>query len=214
MRKYELTTETKSVDDKVLYRIRRLNDDLIGGFIESEKNLSHDGDSMVYDNAMVYGDAIVSGDATVYGNSIVCGNATVSGDARVYGDTKVSGDAKVYGDARVYGDAKVYGNARVSGDAKVYGDAMVSGNARVYGDARVCGDAMVSGGATVSEFCNNFIFEEHNITITDNHMRIGCQQHLKTEWPNLIEGLIEEHRVKHPEVYRSFVNLFCNVYPT
>lgn len=43
----------------------------IGGWIESEKNLSQDG------NARVYGDARVSGNALVYGN------------ARVYGDAEV-----------------------------------------------------------------------------------------------------------------------------
>jgi hypothetical protein len=41
----------------------------IGGFIESEKNLSLTGDAWVYGNARVYGDAQVRGDARVYGNA-------------------------------------------------------------------------------------------------------------------------------------------------
>jgi hypothetical protein len=104
-RKYEFTGQTKGN----LKQIRRLKDGLVGGWIESEKNLSQEGDSFVYDNAGV------------------AGNARVWGNARVYGNAKVVGNAKVFGDARVFGNAKVYGNAAVSGSAWVFGDADVSG---------------------------------------------------------------------------------------
>ncbi|GAA5112388.1 hypothetical protein GCM10023261_16890 [Bartonella jaculi] len=59
-KKYEFTNETKQVGDYTLYRIRSLRDfgsvkagDL-GGFIEKEANLSHDGNCWVGDNAWVY----------------------------------------------------------------------------------------------------------------------------------------------------------------
>ena len=58
----------------------------LGGFIETESNLSTDDNSWVSGNARVYGDAQVSG------NARVCGDALVSGDAQVYGDAQVSGD--------------------------------------------------------------------------------------------------------------------------
>ena len=169
MKKFELTAEfVTNVFGEKLFRIKALvafgnvEKGELGGFIEKEDNLSHDG------NAWVYGDAQVSGNARVYGNAWVSGNAQVSGDARVYGnawvygDARVSGDAQVYGDARVSGNAWVYGDARVSGNAQVYGDALVygdawvygnawvSGNAQVYGDARVYGNAWVYGDARVS----------------------------------------------------------------
>ena len=57
----------------------------LGGYVESEKNLSHDG------------------------------SAWVSGEARVSGETQVYGSARVYGEAQVYGSAWVYGEARVYG---------------------------------------------------------------------------------------------------
>lgn len=81
------------------------------------------------------------------------------------------------GDCWVYENAVVYGDARVFGDAEVFGDAVVYGDARVYGDAVVYGDAEVT--TTVKTFGNAFIYE---ITVTDNHIKIGCQQHLKNEW--------------------------------
>lgn len=69
MKKYRLTEETTKVGNRTLYRIQALRDfgnvtkGDIGGYIESEKNLSQDG------NAWVYGNARVSGDARVYGNA-------------------------------------------------------------------------------------------------------------------------------------------------
>ena len=95
MKKYILTENTKIVDGAKLFQIKRCSNNKLGGWIQTENNLSQDG------NAWVYGDARISGDAQVYGN------------ARVYGD------AWVYGDARVSGNAQVYGYALVSGDAKV-----------------------------------------------------------------------------------------------
>ena len=96
MKKYELTDDTIQTCGKTLHRIKALRDfgnvkagDL-GGYIESESNLSHDGEAWVYGNARVYGEAWVCDDARVYGN------AWVSCDARVYGDAWVCDDAKVY----------------------------------------------------------------------------------------------------------------------
>lgn len=96
----------------------------IGGFIESEKNLSHEG------NCWIYGEARVFGDALVYEN------ARVSGDAQVFGSALVSGDALVFGTAWVFESARVSGDARISEDAWVCGEARVFGNARVYGIRR------------------------------------------------------------------------------
>jgi len=53
-KKYEFTGETINHDNRILRRVRRISDGLIGGFIESEDNLSHK------DNAWVSGDAQVS----------------------------------------------------------------------------------------------------------------------------------------------------------
>ncbi len=118
-KKYKFTKETLQFFGRTLHRIVATRDfgtvkkgDL-GGFIETEANLSHEGNCWV------------SGDAWV------CGNARVSGKAQVYGDALVSGDAWVSGNAMVYGGAQVCGNARVSGKAQVYGDALVCGEAEI-----------------------------------------------------------------------------------
>lgn len=98
-KKYEFTGVTKETWAGTLHQIRAIRDfgnveaGDMGGWIEKEENLSHDGDCWVF------------------------------------------GDARVYGDARVTTTAKTFGNA--------------------------------------------FIYR---ITVTDKHIKIGCQQHLKNEW--------------------------------
>ena len=66
----------------------------VGGWIESESNLSQEGDCWVYDDAVVYGKAKVSGNAQVCENAKVYGKADVSGNAEVYGKAKVHGKAR------------------------------------------------------------------------------------------------------------------------
>ena len=79
--KYRITSETKVVDNITLHRIECVTAfgdvecGAKGGWIESEKNLSH------YENAWVREDARVSGDAVVRGNAVVSGNATVNENA-------------------------------------------------------------------------------------------------------------------------------------
>jgi hypothetical protein len=77
IKKYEFTGEIKKVKGVTLRRIRRLSDELIGGWVEKEENLSHEDNCFIYVNAQVYG------------NACVCGDACVSGDARVYGNAQI-----------------------------------------------------------------------------------------------------------------------------
>lgn len=94
MKKYEFTGEVKRIKligtEVVLRRIRAVTAfgvveaGDIGGWIEKEENLSHDGSAWVHSSAWVYGDARVYGDAWVYGDARVCGNAEVCGDAMVH----------------------------------------------------------------------------------------------------------------------------------
>ena len=72
MEKYELLKDdTKEVSGHTLYRIKALRDfgDVtkgdLGGYIESEDNLSHNGDAWVFDDARVWGNAEVCGSAVI-----------------------------------------------------------------------------------------------------------------------------------------------------
>lgn len=97
MKKYKLTDETITVErdgkEVTLHRIEALRDfgnikagDL-GGFVKSEKNLSHNGDCWVYGNAKVCDNAWIYGSAEVYDNANIYGCAKVGGTSKVCGDT-------------------------------------------------------------------------------------------------------------------------------
>ncbi|WP_345119682.1 hypothetical protein, partial [Bartonella pachyuromydis] len=168
-KKYELTREIKKIKHALtretinLYRICALRDfdDVkegdLGGFIEKESNLSHDGNCWVYDNACAYGYARVSDNAKirhysqicgqVYGNCEVYGRAFISQYANIYDNACVYGNAHVYGN--VYGNAHVSGGARVHADAHIYDYAHVSYDAVVFSYARIYGRAKVSGFARI-----------------------------------------------------------------
>ena len=106
--KYKLRKDLKlDLGYVTLFRVEYIATGHLGGYIESEKNLSQEG------NAQVFCDAQVYGDARVYGNAQVSNNAQVFCDAQVYGDAQVSDNARVFGNARVSGNAQVFGNARV-----------------------------------------------------------------------------------------------------
>lgn len=77
-KKYEYTGKTINHLDITLHQIRRLSDGSIGGFIESEENLSHYGNCFVYHNAKVTDSAVVSDNARVTGDAWVTGDAIVS----------------------------------------------------------------------------------------------------------------------------------------
>ena len=153
MKKYELIREGK------LFRIIALKDfgfiknGELGGLIEKESNISQKNECWIHENALVTGNAYVSGNAKVYGNAQVSGDAEVTGNAEVYGNAQVTGNAEIYENAKVYGNAYVSGDAEVSGDAKATKEVITFGN----------------------------IFD-YDITITDNHIKIGCQQYLKSRW--------------------------------
>ena len=161
MKKYELTSETITVDGHTLHRIRALRtfvcqggsvkEGHLGGFIEKEENLSHDGgcwispSAKVYGDAKVYGYARVFGQASVFDSALVFGYAWVNDDAMVYGCAKICDSAMVYGRAKVYGHAEVLGRAKVSGDAEVFDDAIVYECAKIHGNYRIFGDDKVGG---------------------------------------------------------------------
>lgn len=220
-KKYEFTDEQHPYSPG-LRRIRALVDipragvragDL-GGWLEKEENLHHDGAAWVSEDAQVYGNARVSGNAWVFGKTEIFDNTEVYGDAQVYGTAGVFGNAMIYGNARVSGNARVHGDALVSDAAQVYGDARVSGNARIYGDALVHGDALVFGVARVqdtAQVLHTFVQASSIFPATlfktpnevGHHLIVGCWEGSirkframieSDRWVNATPAEIEKHR--------------------
>lgn len=109
MKKYKLG-ESKAYRNKILYRVVAIRDfgDVkagdVGGWIETERNLCHNGTAWVYNEAIVYGKAQIFRHARIAENAKVFGKAYIAGNAVVRGEAKVSGEAKMIGTAWIAGE--------------------------------------------------------------------------------------------------------------
>lgn len=128
-KKYILTDATMTHKGRTLHRVQAVRDfgyiktGELGGWIESEENLSHDGLCWIFRNAKVYDNA------KVYNNAWIYSNVAIYDNAEVYGNARVCDDALVYDDARVCGNALVCNNARVCCNALVLSNAEICRNA-------------------------------------------------------------------------------------
>ena len=167
--KYEITGIQHSHREG-LYRIRALRGILkynvkagdLGGYIESEWNLSQEGDCWIGDDATVHGSGQVYNNAWVFENAQVFSNrfgnssmpdvTHVFGNAFVYGKARVFENAHIYGNAKVHDQAMVFGNAHIYDNAQVYKKPRIFGNVHIFGNAQVLGDAWVSDDVEIYDF--------------------------------------------------------------
>lgn len=125
---------------RTLHRIGALKDfgavrkgDL-GGWIESEENLSQTGDCWIFNEAKVYENARVSENAKVFGAAIVRDNANMLENSSASENAVISGTAILQGNASVRGHAMIVGSAKICGNASIYDGAVVGGDSIVCGD--------------------------------------------------------------------------------
>jgi hypothetical protein len=153
-RKYRLTDVHINYRDRTLYRIQavksfgNVNKGSLGGYIESEDNLSHVGDCWVGESAKVCDYSYVSGKSLVYGEAQVYGRVHISESSKVFGYAKLYGNnVRTYGRVRIYGHAKICGggtythesvwlcsNSQIYGNGEIY-KGWVGGNSTIYGNA-------------------------------------------------------------------------------
>ena len=193
-KKYEILKDTKEFYfGREIYRIKALKDfaDVkkgdIGGYVESEENLSQDGDCWIYDNAKVFDNAKISSNAIVKNYAVVRGNA------------KVFDNAFICDNAVVYGSTLIYGNAEVSGNVEVSDNAIVRDFAKVYGNATVFGNATINNCAKIKNQNQWFVIDnvgsrKDNITFykTDKviYVNVGC-------FNGTLDEFIEQVRTTH-----------------
>lgn len=159
-KKYELVREIeKVIEGHTLYRIRAVKDfnttikvvrkgDL-GGFVESEKNLSHDGCCWIFDDACAIEDSTVKDDAIIRENAIVSMGASVYGSAFIKGYAKVDGGAEVFDHATMTDHSSIHNNGKLFESAIASENSFICGNAKVHGFATLIGSANISGNANI-----------------------------------------------------------------
>lgn len=146
-----------------LHRIRALIDfdDVkvgdYGGYIETEDNLSHEGNCWVYSdavriskNAMVWGYAHVYGNAKLYNSAEVCDFAIICDNVKIYEDAKVHQKAKVSGNSYIHGIAEIGGFSDIVGDVlNIYGNTIIKSTVSISGSANISGETVILGNTTI-----------------------------------------------------------------
>jgi NDP-sugar pyrophosphorylase family protein len=135
MKKFELSDVTITVGNVTLYCVKALrswrtehgteiNKGDLGGFVQSEDNLSQLGTCWIADEAQALGKSRIKDDALVCKNAIISGRAQVQDCAVVTDIAKVQDCAIVSDSAVVSGHAVIQGIARIKRhvDSGVYGN--------------------------------------------------------------------------------------------
>jgi NDP-sugar pyrophosphorylase family protein len=117
-KKFRSIGEPLSKDLK-LYQIQALKDfgDVkagdLGGWIESEYNLSDEGNCWIYDNSTVMGSAQIYENATVRGLCYIDNKVMVHGNARLRNVT-------AYDNVEIYGNSQINGKVLLCDYVKIY----------------------------------------------------------------------------------------------
>lgn len=141
-KKYIFDAVTKTYKGRTLYRLISVKNFTVqggyeikvgdvGGWVEKKKNLSHNGNCWIYNEAIVYGNAKVTEDALILDNAIVSKNAIITGKALIQDNARVKGHAVVEGDTAVKNNAIIKDYAIIGGQAIIAGDAVVGGNSYI-----------------------------------------------------------------------------------
>ena len=171
-KKYEILKNTKvRFFGREIYRIKALKDfgnvkkGDIGGYVESEKNLSQEGDCWIYDNVVACDNSIVRD------NAVACDNSVVGGHAKVKDYATVSGNSIICGNSIVCDNAKIKDYAIVSGNSTFYNHVVVRSHAKINNHAKIKDENQWFVVENVGSRNDNITFYE-----TDNviYADVGC----------------------------------------
>ena len=164
-KKYKILPETKRklANGRIVFRIQALKTfhnirkGDIGGWIESEKNLSQKGSCWVYDNAIVThsakvkDDAKIQDDAMVAENALICENAIIRNNAVVHDSAFVFGITVVEDSAAILDNASICDYSHIKGYARIHDNVLISGHATVKDNAEIFNNSRIFGYTTIFE---------------------------------------------------------------
>ena len=203
--KYEITNIEMNWNGHILHRIKALKEFTLingkeihkgdlGGWVESENNLSQEGLCWIYDeckmyeyarrseNSIGYGNSQQYENSKQYGNSQQFGNSMQYGNSRQYVNSQQFGNSMQYGNSRQYGNSMQYGNSRQLGYSQQYEDSQQCGDSQQYGDSMQFGNSKQIGNSQQegnSQQYGNSI--QLGYSIADKDMRLSGHSSFETE---------------------------------
>ena len=186
-KKYEIT-EITHPKYPWLHRIRarcQVNEQVgpgaLGGYVQTEDNLSQDGTCWIYDQAICCEEAVVEDDGRMFDGAVARGRALISGDARMFERAVAEGNSSFFS-GELKEDARLSGNAVVNRSDNGL-SPLIGRKSNVYGS--VCGWFVV----------NDNIFEgEHYLNRTEDMFILENGKR---------EVLVKQRKLEPPEEYRN-----------
>ena len=138
----------------------------LGGYVESERNLSQYDNCWIYDNAIVFGNTKVIQSANVCEYAQISDNAIIIGYATIMGHSKICDHAKIGGRALIAERAEIDENAELldSNDYITLTGFGLTHNTITFfrGEEEICVNFCGYHGISVKEF-------RHKIAASHNH---------------------------------------------
>ena len=186
-KKYEIT-EITHPKYPWLHRIRarcQVNEQVgpgaLGGYVQTEDNLSQDGTCWIYDQAICCEEAVVEDDGRMFDGAVARGSALISGDGRMFERAVAEGNSSFFS-GELKEDARLSGNAVVNRSDNGL-SPLIGRKSNVYGS--VCGWFVV----------NDNIFEgEHYLNRTEDMFILENGKR---------EVLVKQRKLEPPEEYRN-----------
>lgn len=186
-KKYEIT-EITHPKYPWLHRIRarcQVNEQVgpgaLGGYVQTEDNLSQDGTCWIYDQAICCEEAVVEDDGRMFDGAVARGSALISGDARMFERAVAEWNSSFFS-GELKEDARLSGNAVVNRSDNGL-SPLIGRKSNVYGS--VCGWFVV----------NDNIFEgEHYLNRTEDMFILENGKR---------EVLVKQRKLEPPEEYRN-----------
>lgn len=169
----------------------------LGGWVESEKNLSQEGTCWINDEAMVFNNAKIIDSAIMSDFSVAKDNAVVAGYSNMTGNSIICNSARIGAKMICCGEAHdnsiICDNAivlgRVEGFAKVCNNAIIDRNSIIKDNACVGTSIQIKGSSIVGK--NSLLKgnDSSNIVIKDSYIMCGSNL-------NVISVLFSENENK------------------
>jgi len=144
MKKYEILKDQSIViHGKILYRIRALRDfgnvkkGDIGGYVQGEHNLSHDGECWVYNNAKMFDNSRVLDNAKMFNYSKMFDIAEMRNYSKMYNFSEMHDNAKMYNFSVMFDNAEMHDNTEMYDFSKASGNVKLISNAKLYARVHV-----------------------------------------------------------------------------
>lgn len=208
-KKYRLTDEKIEYKGRVLYRIQALRNfgDIkagdLGGFVQSEYNLSHSGDCWIYNNAKAMDNSEVLHNSEMYDYSEMYDNAKMYDSSEMYDNSSMHDNSIMYDNSKMYNNSTMYDNSEINGYSEMYYNSVLKNNEKLYGTLY----------SKVDKFIEVNVSNGKLITIVKKNNKIlfniGCQKEITAK-----EFLYKIHNEKggiiknpHRNEYLKIINV-------